>query len=141
MKINGNKGSYSEATFLGGTCDADSTWRKELISMLNENVAFFDPQLESGEWTIKKKIEEKKCKEVCKKLVFVITSEPRLSYYAFKLGILSELNAARIIFCAHGEFPENQINGIETITREVAKKGGTICNSLEEIAMLLNAAY
>lgn len=140
MKINGNNERYVEATFLGGTC-ADSTWRRELISMLHEEVVFFDPQLGPGEWNDEAAKAEDSCKEVCRILVFVLTSDSLSAYSGFEIGSLCAQNAGRIIFCAYGEFPENQVKGIGKIARDVAKMGGTVCKSLEEIAALLNSAY
>jgi len=140
MKINGITERYAEATFLGGTC-AESTWRKELIPMLHNDVAFFDPQLGPGEWNDEAAAAEDACKEVCRTLVFVLTPDSLSAYSGFEIGTLCTQNAARIIFCAYGEFPENQVKGIGKIARDVAKMGGTVCNSLEEIATIVNAAY
>ena len=140
MKINGNNERYAEATFLGGTC-ADSTWRQELIPMLHNEVAFFDPQLAPGQWNEEAAEAEDACKEVCRTLVFVLTPDSLSAYSGFEIGCLCTQNAQRVIFCAYGEFPENQVKGITKIARDVAKMGGTVCNSLEEIATLLNSAY
>ena len=140
MKINGITSSYPEATFLGGTC-ADSTWRSKLIPMLCKNVSFFDPQLGPGEWNDEAAAAEDACKDVCRILVFVLTADSLSAYSGFEIGTLCTQNAQRVIFCAYGDFPENQVKGISKIARDVAKMGGTVCNSLEEIAKLLNSAY
>ena len=137
MKINGN-GNYENATFLGGTC-ATSTWRSELIPLLDNDVPYFDPQLGPGEWNDEAAKAEDSCKEVCKTLVFVLTADSISAYSGFEIGTLCSQNPCRMIFCAYGEFPENQKKGIEKICRDLTKMGATVCNSLEEVATAVNA--
>ena len=46
-----------------------------------------------------------------------------------------------MIFCTYGDFPEDQQKGGGKIGRDVAAMGGTVCNTLEEIAELVNRQY
>lgn len=140
MKINGKTVKYPEATFLGGTC-AESTWRQELIPLLKENVPFFNPQLAPGEWNDAAAKAEDDCKKTCKILVFVLTADSISAYSGFEIGILTSKYPEKMVFLAYGEFPENQQKGISKIARDVGKMGGTVCNTLEEIAELLNSTY
>ena len=140
MRINGNTATYEEATFLGGTC-ATSTWRSELIPLLNDNVGYFDPQLGPGEWNDEAAKAEDDCKTVCKVLVFVLTPDSLSAYSGFEIGVLCSKNPERMIFCAYGDFPEDQKKGVSKIGRDVAKMGGKVCQTLEEIAELVNSQY
>ena len=138
MKINHNPNQFSASIFLGGTC-ATSTWRSELIPLLDDEVLFFDPQLGPGEWNNEAAKAEDACKKVCKTLVFVLTADSISAYSGFEIGVLCSQNPYRMIFCAYGEFPENQQKGINKICRDVANMGATVCSSLEEIADILNS--
>lgn len=140
MKINGNTAIYEKATFLGGTC-ATSTWRSELIPLLDDDVPYFNPQLGPGEWNDAAAAEEDNCKTVCKILVFVLTPDSLSAYSGFEIGVLCSTNPERMIFCAYGDFPEDQKKGVGKIGRDVAAMGGTVCNTLEEIAELVNSQY
>ena len=140
MKVNGKTAIYENTTFLGGTC-ATSTWRRELIPLLGDDVCYFDPQLGPGEWNDAAAKEEDACKTVCKVLVFVLTPDSLSAYSGFEIGVLCSKNPERMIFCAYGDFPEDQQKGVGKIGRDVVKMGGTVCSDLHEIAELVNSQY
>ena len=140
MKINHNPAQFENSVFEGGTC-ATSTWRRELNTLLNDNVPYFDPQLAPGEWNNEAAKAEDNCKKVCKALVFVLTPDSLSAYSGFEIGVLCTQNPKRMIFCAYGDFPADQVKGINKISRDVAEMGGTVCQSLEQIAELVNAMY
>lgn len=133
MIINGNKERYAEATLLFGS--NYHTWGDELISMLHDNVPVYDPSRFGRD-------ARKSCQEVCRTLVFVITPEAMCTRSGFYIGTMCQENPARFILCKYGDgFTNDQASDLETIASAIEMMGGTFCNSLEEVAALLNAAY
>ena len=139
MKINNNSSSFPNCTFLGGTC-ASST-RRDLIPLLNDSVPYFDPQLEPGEWNDAAAAAEDECKAQCKLFVFVLTPDSLSAYSGFEIGILAATKSRKLIFAAVGDFPADQIKGIQKIARDVAKLGGSVCSTLEDVANAVNNCY
>ncbi len=138
MKVNMNNKLYENCVFLGGTC-ANSTWRKDLISKLRDNVPYFDPQVEK--WTKADAAREDACKPVARFNVFVITGDALGTYSGWEIHEEAMKDASRLIFCTVGELPANQVKGIGKIKEGLTCMGATICESLDEIANLLNKAY
>lgn len=138
MKINENNTLYEGCVFLGGTC-ANSTWREELIKQLHDGVPFFDPQV--AEWTEADAAREDACKPVAKYNVFVITGDALGTYSGWEIHEEASKDASKLIFCTVGELPENQVKGINKIKKGLVKMGATVCESLGEIADILNNAY
>lgn len=138
MKINMNETLYAGCVFLGGTC-ANSTWRSELIEKLNANVPYFDPQV--AEWTEADAAREDACKPVARFNVFVITGDALGTYSGWEIHEEVTKDASKLIFCTVGELPENQCKGIGKIKKGLTLMGATVCESLEEIAVILNEAY
>ena len=68
MRINQQPEMFKNAVFLGGTC-ATSTWRSQLIPMLDAAVPYFDPQLGPGEWNDEAAALEDACKAEAKVMV------------------------------------------------------------------------
>lgn len=133
MIINGNKERYAEATLLFGSYY--DTWGDKLISMLHDNVPVYDPSRYGRD-------ERKSCQEVCRTLVFVITPEGMCTRSGFYIGTMCQQNPARFILCKYGDcFTRDQMNDIGIMADAIEEMGGTFCNSLEEVAALLNAAY
>lgn len=138
MKINMNETLYVGCVFLGGTC-ADSTWRKELIEMLHDNVPYFNPQV--AEWTEADAAREDACKPVARFNVFVITGDALGTYSGWEIHEEAMRGASRLIFCTIGKLPANQVGGIGKIRKRLTDMGATVCDNLEEIAVILNEAY
>lgn len=138
MKVNATKEMYNGCAFLGGTC-ANSTWRRDLIAMLNDNVPFFDPQV--AEWTEADAAREDACKPVARFNVFVITGDALGTYSGWEIHEEACKAPEKLIFCTVGELPENQVKGIGKIKKGLIRMGATVCESLEEIANILNEAY
>ena len=138
MKINNNTALYTNCVFLGGTC-ANSTWRTELISRLKAAVPYFDPQVPN--WTPEDAKREDSCKSVAGINVFVITGEALSTYSGFEICEECYRAPEKLVFAAVGKLPENQLNGIAKIKKALAAKGCRVCESLDEIAEILNQAY
>lgn len=138
MKINMNETLYVGCVFLGGTC-ANSTWRSELIEKLDANVPYFDPQV--AEWTEADAAREDACKPVARFNVFVITGDALGTYSGWEIHEEATKGASKLIFCTVGELPANQVKGIGKIKKGLTRMGATVCESLDEIAAILNEAY
>ena len=138
MKVNNNKSRYFDSTFLGGTCDS-STWRKDLIARLHDNVLYFDPQV--PDCTPEDAAREDACKPVARFNVFVITGDALGTYSGWEIHEEACRAPKKLIFATIGNLPEKQFKGINKIKKELVKMGATVCESLEEIAQILNQAY
>lgn len=138
MKINDNNTAYVGSVFLGGTC-ANSTWRKELIPLFKENVPYFDPQVDN--WTPEDAEREDACKPVAGINVFVITGDALGTYSGFEICEEAHRAPEKLVFATVGELPENQVKGIDKIKKALKAKGCHVCDSLEEIAEIVNATY
>lgn len=138
MKINDNASLYQNSVFLGGTC-ANSTWRTNLISLLNDNVPYFDPQV--ADWTPADAEREDACKPVAGINVFVITGDALGTYSGWEICEEAHRAPEKLVFAAVGELPENQVKGITKIKKALVAKGCRVCDSLEEIAEIINQAY
>lgn len=138
MKINMDSKFYAGSVFLGGTC-ANSTWRRELIAKLSDYVPYFDPQV--AEWTEADAAREDACKPVARFNVFVITGDALGTYSGWEIHEEATKDASKLIFCTVGVLPENQIKGIGKIKKGLNQMGATVCETLDEIAAILNEAY
>lgn len=138
MKINDNASMYQNSVFLGGTC-ANSTWRTDLISLLNDNVPYFDPQV--ADWTSADAEREDACKPVAGINVFVITGDALGTYSGWEICEEAHRAPEKLVFATVGELPENQVKGITKIKKALVAKGCRVCDSLEEIAEIINQAY
>lgn len=138
MKINDNASLYQNSVFLGGTC-ANSTWRTDLISLLNDNVPYFDPQV--ADWTPADAEREDACKPVAGINVFVITGDALGTYSGWEICEEAHRTPEKLVFATVGELPENQVKGITKIKKALVAKGCRVCDSLEEIAEIINQAY
>lgn len=138
MRINMLPEKYAECVFLGGTC-GKSTWRAELISLLDDTVPYFDPMVNS--WTKEDGEREDVCKPLAAYNVFVITPDGLSTYTGWELHEEASRAPEKLIFCTVGEIPSTQIKRINKIKNALIEMGSTVCNSLEEIAKFLNEAY
>ena len=139
MKINKNANGFKDATFLGGTC-ATSTWRRQLIPMLGENVPYFDPQLGPGEWNDEAAALEDACKAKAKVMVFVISPEGLGTYSGYEIAMTAVSAPDRMIFAAIGDLGD-QAKGVGKIAKDLRKMGVVVCESLEDVAAAVNVRY
>ena len=138
MRIVNEKELYNSCTFLGGTC-ADSTWRRDLIAKLKDEVVYFDPQV--PEWTEEDAAREDACKPVARFNVFVITGDALGTYSGWEIHEEATRAPEKLIFATVGTLPENQVKGVNKIKKGLEKMGATVCEGLDEIAEILNTAY
>lgn len=129
--------------FLGGTC-GDSTWRSELIPMLNsKTVKFFNPQLGPGEWNDEAAAAEKLHRELDDICVYVITPEGEGFYSFVEVTDDSNKRPERTVLLVLMEAGGKRFEGhtkkcVEKTMQLVAENGATVVRSLEELAEYLN---
>ena len=138
-KINGKTEVFNQAVFLGGTC-ATSTWRQELIPQLAEDVPYFDPQLGPGQWNDEAAKAEDACKAEAKVMLFVISPEGLGTYSGWEIHETAMTAPERMIFAAIGDLGD-QTKGVNKIKKGLLALGATVCESLEEVAEVINARY
>lgn len=138
MDIKMDKSAYNGCTFLGGTCGT-STWRQKLIPMLHEEVPFFNPQVD--DWTPEDAAREDACKPVAGLNVFVITGDALGTYSGWEIHEEACRAPEKLVFAAIGELPANQVKGIGKIKNGLRQMGCTVCETLEEVASVVNQHY
>lgn len=127
--------------FLGGTCN-DSTWRDELIAMLDNNkVSAFNPVVD--DWNEEAQANEDWHKVNDDFCLYVLTPEMTGIYSIFEVADDSNKRPDRTIFCVLPERNGKTFSvGIQKnflkIQKDLIKNGARVCESLEEIAMFLN---
>ncbi len=120
--------------FLGGTCN-NSTWREELIPMLNCD--YFNPVV--SDWTPECQEEELKQREECDYLLYVITSEMKGVYSIAEVVDDSNKRPGKVIFCfLRDGFDESQIKSLEAVQSMLLKNRAHICQNLEHVANTLS---
>ncbi len=132
----------TKKVFLGGTCN-ESTWREQLIPMLN--IDYFNPVVK--DWTSECQAEEERQKnEECNYQLYVIT--PRMTG-VFSIAEVVEAAITRhdkTVFCVipkDGEltFTKGQLKSLNAVGSMVTKYNGVWCKSLEEVANYLNSCF
>lgn len=129
------------SVFLGGTC-GDSTWREELISMLNDKIKVFNPKVKH--WTEECQIIEGEHKEKDDILLFVITPETDNAYSISEVTASSIAKPESTIVCVmdniNGEsFKKHELNAWKKILADLKKlHRAYICKNLKEVAKELN---
>ena len=130
------------SVFLGGTC-GESTWRKELIPMLDESVEYFDPQLPPWAWNKEAHKVEDYHIETDDIRVYGITPEGE-GFYSFVevtddsnkrpestiLLVLTEANGKK--------FEGHALKCVLKTMKLVAENGVVVVDSLEDLAAYLN---
>lgn len=128
--------------FLGGTC-SESTWREELIAMLDDTkVSAFNPVVD--DWNEEAQANEDFHKENDDLMLFVLTPEMQGVYSIFEIADLSNKRPNRTVFCVLNERDGKSFNvmvqkNMIKIKKDVAKNGAKVCDSLKEVAEYLNA--
>ena len=139
MKINSAPELFAKATFLGGTC-ATSTWRSQVIPMLNDDIPYFNPQLAPGKWNKQAALLEDACKTEAKVMVFVISPEGLGTYSGWEIHETATNSPERMIFATIGDLGD-QTKGVNKIIDGLRAMGVTVCENLEEVAAAVNARY
>ena len=129
--------------FLGGTC-AESKWREKLIPLLKCD--YFNPVVD--DWTPEcQKIEEEQ-KKICDYHLYVITPKMQGVYSIAEAVNDAHLPKSRAtcIFCVtreddDREWTKGEKKSLDATSELIAKHGGLVFYSLEEIADCLNKTY
>ena len=127
--------------FLGGTCN-DSTWRDELLTMLDtEKVEAFNPVV--GDWNEEAQAIEDWHKANDDFCLYVLTPEMTGIYSIFEVADDSNKRPLKTIFCVLPERDGKTFSiGIQKnflkIKKDLIKNGARVCESLEEVATFLN---
>ena len=136
----------NKKVFLGGTCN-DSTWRDELIPMLN--IDYFNPVVD--DWTEECYQEELRQRKECDYCLYVITPKMTGVYSIAEVVDDSNKRPEKTIFCLltvdykynkdDGDlifFDNSQLKSLDKVGVMVEKNGGKYFESLEEVANYLN---
>ena len=104
--------------FLGGTC-AESTWREELIPLLN--IDYFNPVVE--DWDEQAMVEEERQKwGECNVHLYVFTPE-QYGFYSF-VELMDSLYHRDTIFAFYGDFNEAKTRSFNAIGQKVKEWKG-----------------
>ena len=132
------KKANSKKIFLGGTC-AETTWRDELIKLLN--IDYFDPRVDDwNEEAQKQEIYERKNCDYC---LYVITPKMEGVYSIAEVVDDSNKRPEKTIFCyltkdEDKQFSEGQIKSLEQVSKMIQTNGGKSFKALKEIADYVN---
>lgn len=134
--------------FLGGTCN-ESTWRDKLISLLK--IDYFNPVVD--DWTEECMIEERRQREICDYVLYVITPLMTGVYSIAEVIDDSNKRPERTVFCfleddyqnainENGfilkKFSYGQIKSLNQVGEMVKRNGGKYFRDLESVAEYLN---
>lgn len=125
--------------FLGGTCN-ESKWRDELIPLLK--IDYFNPVVKL--WDKEAHEKEISERENCDYCLYVITPKMTGMYSIAELVDDSNKRPEKTIFCFLKEdegqkFTDFQIQAFFLIGRMVEDNGARYCDSLEEVANMVNS--
>ena len=124
--------------FLGGTCN-ESTWREELIPMLEIN--YFNPVVE--DWTPECMDEEIRQRELCDYCLYCITPKMAGVYSIAEVVDDSNKRPEKTILVLLKnsddlEFNEGQWRSLDSVARMVEHNGGKVFYGLTATAKYLN---
>ena len=125
--------------FLGGTCN-ESTWREELISMLE--IDYFNPVVD--DWTEECYQEELRQREECDYCLYVITPRMTGVYSIAEVVDDSNKRPEKTILCILEEddiynFNKSQLTSLDRVGFMVERNRGRYFKSLEKVAEYLNS--
>jgi len=127
--------------FLGGTC-SNSTWRDELVKMLNqEKIEVFNPIVSN--WTKERQIIEDKHRKTDDICLYVITPEMEGFYSFVEVVDDSNKRPEKTVLCvlekANGKTFDEHIKKCVLKTIELVKENGVkVFDNLETLAIFLN---
>lgn len=121
--------------FLGGTCSG-YRWRDKLIPMLKCD--YYNPIVKN--WSEEDRLREVHERETADYVLYVITSGMKGVYSIAEIIDDSNKRPEKTIVCVLYDGIENKMAHSLRATVNLAKSNGaTICESLEEVANMLNA--
>jgi hypothetical protein len=131
--------------FLGGTCN-NSTWREELIPLLN--IEYFNPVVK--DWTPECQAEEIKQREECGYCLYVLT--PKMTGYYSIAEVVDDSNKRpeKTVLCilpededddSVYEWTSHQIKSFQAVAKLVAANGGYCTDNLEAVAKFVNDPF
>jgi len=124
--------------FLGGTCNK-STWRDELIPMLN--IEYFNPVVD--DWTPNCMAEEIKQRETCDIVLYVITPKMTGMYSIAEVVDDSNKRPEKTILVILREdeekrFDDGKWRSLDAILQMVGRNGGSVFTDLKSAAININ---
>ncbi len=128
--------------FLGGTCN-DSTWRDELIPMLD--IDYFNPVV--NDWTPADQENELKERATCDFVLYTITPLMAGVYSIAEAVDDSNKRPEKTVFLVLPEdrkddesvqFSNANLKSLVMCEKMIAGNGGKVCDSLQEVADYLN---
>lgn len=128
----------TKKVFLGGTC-AETTWREELIPLLNIN--YFDPVVE--DWNEEAQKQEIFERENCDYCLYTITPKMQGVYSIAEIIQDSNERPEKTVVCLlkndkDETFSKSQWKSLEQVGKMAKQNGAKIFYSLEEVAKYLN---
>lgn len=128
----------TKKVFLGGTCN-ESTWRNELISLIN--IDYFNPVVEN--WTVECQEEEIHQREVCDFCLYCITPKMTGVYSIAEVVDDSNKRPNKTIFILLSDddtksFTIGQLRSLRMVAKMVEVNGGKVFFSLMDAAYYLN---
>lgn len=136
-KIVTSKLKKDSVVFLGGTCN-NSTWREELIPLLEKNeIKYFNPIV--SDWNEEAQKREDEIKDNDKNInLFVITKEMTGAFSIAEVVDSSNKKPKNTIFMVKKEgFDKHQLKSLNAVENLVKKNGAQVVDSLEEIVKVL----
>jgi len=134
-----NKGDVSmKKVFLGGTCNG-STWRDELIKLIH--IDYFNPVVD--DWTEDCMKEERRQREICDFVLYVITPKMTGVYSIAEAVDDSNKRPEKTLFCVlekdeDHSFTVGQMKSFNEVGKMIECNGGKYFKSLHEVADYLN---
>jgi len=131
---------FENKVFLGGTCN-DSTWREELIPMLE--MGFFNPVVPN--WNEEAYKKELLARGQCAYVLYVLTPDMTGVYSVAEVVDDSNKQPEKTLFCVLPEgkdgkaFDEHQMKSMVSVGKMVVQNGGAWFTDLEDTARFLNA--
>lgn len=124
--------------FLGGTCN-ESTWRNRLIEKLN--IDYFNPVVD--DWTPECQQEERRQREICDLVLYVITPLMSGVYSICEVTDDSNKRPEKTIFCLlkkddGKEFTTSEYKSLCEVARTVKSNGAQVFFNLDDVAKYCN---
>lgn len=124
--------------FLGGTCN-DSTWREELIPMLECD--YFNPVVK--DWNEEAQKLEIHKRQTCDFVLYVITPKMTGVYSIAEVVEDSNKRPQQTLFCIienddNNEFTEHQLKSLMMVKNLVRNNNARVFDTLEDVANFLN---
>lgn len=130
-----------QRVFLGGTANG-STWRDDIIPLLdNAEVSYFNPIVD-GEWTEADKERELSERDRCDFCLYTITPKMVGVYSIAEVVDDSVKRPKKVILTVlqkdgENEFNDAQWSSLESVGKLVEKNGGYFCTSLEAAVLFM----